>query len=247
MLDIGCGVGGTARFLAKHKGCTVTGLDISEDFIEAATFLTKISGLTQKVKFQQGDAMEMPFKDNSFPTVMSMHVTMNLPEKALFFSEVSRVMKKDGQYLFYELVGGEIERIHLPVPWAEASDCNYLISEAHFRSELTASGLAITNWVDVTQPSLEWYRAVNERIRNGPPNPLGVHILLGHEFAKMTNLMMQNLAERRIKVIMGTAKIQVKKSPSLKNRCFRSFEAIFPLAFHKASLTYFGRYHHCDT
>ena len=79
---------------------------------------------------------------------------------------------------------------------------------------------ATQSLLDVTQQSLDWYRTVNDRIRNGPPNPLGVHILLGHEFAKMSALMMQNLAERRVKVIMGTAKIQDEEEPAAEEPAF---------------------------
>src|SRR5690242_18830164 len=54
VLDVGCGVGGPARYLAATFGCKVTGIDLSPAFIDAATYLTTRCGLTDRVGFQVG-------------------------------------------------------------------------------------------------------------------------------------------------------------------------------------------------
>jgi SAM-dependent methyltransferase len=56
VLDLGCGIGGPARYLAARFGCRATGVDFSPDFIEAATYLTARCGLSDRIAFQVGDA-----------------------------------------------------------------------------------------------------------------------------------------------------------------------------------------------
>src|SRR5437764_10609898 len=57
VLDVGSGVGGPARFLAAAYGCRVTGVDLSEPFVEAARYLTERAGLTAQVSFQTASAL----------------------------------------------------------------------------------------------------------------------------------------------------------------------------------------------
>src|SRR5258708_30383910 len=68
VLDLGCGIGGPARYLAATFGCMVTGVDLSPGFIEAANYLTARCGLSDRVTFQVGDALHLPFEDPAFDT-----------------------------------------------------------------------------------------------------------------------------------------------------------------------------------
>src|ERR1700726_3647847 len=62
VLDVGSGVGGPARYLAATCGCRVSGVDLSESFVEAARYLTERTGLNGKVSFQTAGALELPFE-----------------------------------------------------------------------------------------------------------------------------------------------------------------------------------------
>src|SRR5438270_1782541 len=66
VLDLGCGIGGPARYLAATFGNMVTGVDLSPGFIDAATYLTARCGLSDRVTFQAGDALHLPFEDGTF-------------------------------------------------------------------------------------------------------------------------------------------------------------------------------------
>src|SRR5580700_4607177 len=57
VLDVGCGLGGPARYLAGTFGCKVTGIDLSPAFIDAATYLTARSSLSDRLTFQVGNAL----------------------------------------------------------------------------------------------------------------------------------------------------------------------------------------------
>src|ERR1044071_7503065 len=62
LLDVGCGIGGPARFLAANFGCRVQGVDLSESFIDAARYLSRRTGLDCQVSFHAASALELPFR-----------------------------------------------------------------------------------------------------------------------------------------------------------------------------------------
>ena len=81
VLDVGSGVGGPARFLAATYGCPVTGVDLSEPFVDAARYLTGRTGQSGEVSFQTASALELPFDDGRFDAVLLQHVAMNISDR----------------------------------------------------------------------------------------------------------------------------------------------------------------------
>ena len=69
VLVVGSGIGGPARYIAQRFGCRVTGIDLTAEFCEVARHLTGLLGLAGRVRFEQGDALAMPFADASFEGV----------------------------------------------------------------------------------------------------------------------------------------------------------------------------------
>jgi cyclopropane fatty-acyl-phospholipid synthase-like methyltransferase len=86
VLDIGCGIGGPARYLAGTFGCKVTGVDLSPGFLDAATYLTARCGLSDRVTFQDGNALHLPFDDAAFDTVFLQHVAMNIEDRPALYA-----------------------------------------------------------------------------------------------------------------------------------------------------------------
>ena len=82
VLDLGSGVGGPARFLAATQGCRVTGVDLSEPFVDAARYLTERTGQSGQVSFQAGSALQLPFGDGTFDAALLQHVAMNIADRA---------------------------------------------------------------------------------------------------------------------------------------------------------------------
>jgi len=93
LLDIGSGIGGPARWFARHFGCRVTGIDLTDEFCDVARQLTKRVGLQTQVDFHAGDALAMPFEAGLFDGAYSMNVSMNIADKAAFYCEIHRVLK----------------------------------------------------------------------------------------------------------------------------------------------------------
>ena len=104
VLDIGCGIGGTARCLASNFDCRVTGIDLTPAYVEAARTLSGWTGLTGRVTFEAGSALAMPFPDDSFDVAVMLHVGMNIEDKAALFAEAARVLRPGGRFGVYDIV-----------------------------------------------------------------------------------------------------------------------------------------------
>lgn len=97
VLDIACGKGSTALYLADKYGCSVVGIDISEELIKEAKNSCRKKGLDNKVKFLVGNAMDLPFDDNQFDIAISQGILVFVDDKAKTINEASRVIKKGGK------------------------------------------------------------------------------------------------------------------------------------------------------
>ena len=93
LLDVGFGIGGSSRMLAKDYGFDVTGVTISPSQVERATQLTP-AGLS--AQFMVDDAMALSFPDASFDVVWSLEAGPHMPDKAVFARELLRVLKPGG-------------------------------------------------------------------------------------------------------------------------------------------------------
>jgi ubiquinone/menaquinone biosynthesis C-methylase UbiE len=93
VLDIGCGKGTGAVFLAQKTGCRVTGVDLSADLIEEAKALAGRKGLGDRVQFRVGNALKLPFSDRSFDTAFSQAVLVLLTDPERAVREAMRVIR----------------------------------------------------------------------------------------------------------------------------------------------------------
>lgn len=97
VLDVGCGIGGTSRYLASSLGpeSTVTGITLSPKQVERATALAKERGL-DNANFQVMDALAMTFPDNSFDMVWACESGEHMPDKKAYVEQMARVLKPGG-------------------------------------------------------------------------------------------------------------------------------------------------------
>src|SRR5512134_1465885 len=118
VLDVGSGVGGTSRCLAKEFGCRVTGIDLTEEYCRAAALLTAKIGLAALVDYRQGDATNLRFDDASFDVIWTEHAAMNIRDKSRLYREMHRVLKPGGTVAIYDILAGSSGPVLFPVPWA---------------------------------------------------------------------------------------------------------------------------------
>jgi ubiquinone/menaquinone biosynthesis C-methylase UbiE len=104
VLDVCSGIGGPARYLAQHRGCRVTGLDITASRHDSALRLTELVGLGHLVDFRLGNALEMPFGDASFDVVIGQEAFCHVPDKPRLIAECARVVRPGGVIAFTDIL-----------------------------------------------------------------------------------------------------------------------------------------------
>ncbi len=104
VLNLGCGIGGTARYPAATFCCKVIGIDLRPGFIEAAIYLTKRCELSDRVNFQIGEALHLPFENEAFDTVFLQHVAMSIEDRAGLYAEVNRILTPKGRFVIHDIV-----------------------------------------------------------------------------------------------------------------------------------------------
>ena len=206
VLDVGSGVGGTSRCLAREFGCRVTGIDLTDEYCRAAAVLSARVGLAELVDYRQGDATNLPFTDRSFDVVWTEHVAMNIPDKPRLYREMCRVLRPGGTLAIYDILAGPSGPVLFPVPWARTQDSSFLVTPAELRKLLEESGFTVTAWSDTTDAGRAWFVSVAERIRKEGLPPLGFHILVGPDFGAMAQNQRRNLEEGRIVLAQVVAK-----------------------------------------
>ena len=175
VLDVGCGIGGPARFLTTQYGCKVTGIDLTPEFVDVARDLTARVGLDDLIDLRVGDALDLPFPDARFDVVWTQHVSMNIADKVALYAELGRVLRPDGRLAFFDVVAGANGPPHFPVPWADEPDRSFLAPPDAIREILEGSSWTITHWADLSPAALEWFdrdrRCAAEPQSARPPPP----------------------------------------------------------------------------
>lgn len=190
LLDVGCGVGGPARYFAE-QGCQVTGLDLTEEFVQVAESLTRTLKLDGKAQFQQGSALEMPFPAGTFDGAYMVHVGMNIEDKAGVFREVARVVKPGGRFAIFDIMRTGDGALEFPLPWAVSSATSFVRTTEDYRKTLGAAGFRVEHERGRHQFALEEMQKRMARGPSGAPPVIGVHILMGEK----APMMLKNVNE----------------------------------------------------
>ncbi len=203
ILDVGCGIGGSARFLASNYGCFVTGIDITEEYCNAAAELSKLLKLENKTEFHHADTIDLPFEKESFDIVWSEHVQMNVENKQKLYEEIYRVLKPGGKLIFYDVFTGMEEKVFYPVPWADDSSTDFLIGQNETINLIESLNFKINYWEDITELSKDWFTTAFTKMKNRKPYPLGLHLVMGENSDEKFHNMVRNLNEDKITVVQA--------------------------------------------
>lgn len=205
VLDVGCGLGGTARHLAGRYRCNVVGIDLTEEYISVGKRLTELVGMNGQVELRQASALEIPYENESFDIVWTEHVQMNISDKNLFYSEIERVLKPEGRLLFHDIFRGLGDAPFYPAPWAENESISVLATEAEARSIMEQVGLTIDQWILKNQESIQFLKNVSAKIELDGPPPIGIHLLMGDNAKDKLENYVRNISEDRVSVVLGMA------------------------------------------
>lgn len=197
LLDIGCGIGGPARYFAERFGATIEGIDLTPPFIEVARWLTGLTGLEDRVSLSVGDAMDLPFEDESFDGAMCQHVTMNLEDRGGFFAGVFRVLRPGGWFALTEHGMGPAGEPYHPVPWSDDGSGEFLATPEETRERLAAARFVDIDIVDTGPAYLKGYETAIALARDGRLPAFGTHVLLGNSAPEKTVNAARNIREGR--------------------------------------------------
>ena len=109
MLDVGCGIGGSSRHIARKFQCKAQGVTLSPYQAGRANELAKEQGLEAQTTFQVADALDMPFDDNSFDLVWSLESGEHMPDKKQFINELFRVATPGGRIIIVTWVHRDLK------------------------------------------------------------------------------------------------------------------------------------------
>jgi SAM-dependent methyltransferase len=205
ILDVGCGIGGSTRRLSHETGCCVTGIDLSDEYVDAAERLTQLLSMQERVKFHAASALALPFDDHTFDGVCSIQMGMNVENKLSWLKEVYRVLKPGGRAILYEVCGNTNTPVHFPVPWAQDSSMSFLVLPEVFREYITCAGFDIDVWNNKTDLAQQAFAHMTEPCGEPDLPELGVHMLVGNDILTKAYNLHRNLDEERVSLIETVA------------------------------------------
>lgn len=179
LVEVGSGLGGPARTFAEVFDVRVEGIDLSREYVEVATSLSRRCGLERKVAFSRASALAMPFPDARFHRATLIHVGMNIAEKSRVFREVARVIKSGGLFAIYDLMLTSGDAVPYPMPWAETAATSFLESPGGYRALLEGASFAVIEERDMRQFCLDLLREMRDAAQQSGAPLLGFHTLVG--------------------------------------------------------------------
>ena len=208
VLDIGCGIGGAARFVATtYDAANVVGIDLTPEYVAAGNALNTLCGLSSnQVELKVGSGTNLSEtlgeEGNQFDKAYMLHVGMNIEDKEKLMADIAAQLKPGGKLAIYDIVrlgANASEILNYPVPWASSAEMDYSSSELVYKTAASRSGLKLVAERNCHARSLMFFEkmAAARAIGNGPP-PLGLHILMGDDFpVKMKNIV-ENIRKERV-------------------------------------------------
>ncbi len=204
ILDVGCGIGGSSRILAKYYGFNVTGITISPAQVNRARELTPL-GLN--CNFQVMDALDLKFEDGTFDAVWSVEAGAHMNDKTKFADEMLRTLRPGGFLALADWNSRDLRAY--PPSFFEKLVLNQLLEQwVHpnfisikdfgdiLRSNKNSGGKVISeNWNSYTNPS--WYDSILEGIRR-PSTILSLGPLaIVKSFREIPTILLMNWAFRK--------------------------------------------------
>ncbi|KAK0733795.1 S-adenosyl-L-methionine-dependent methyltransferase [Lasiosphaeria miniovina] len=165
VLDVGCGVGGPAREIAKFTDAHITGLNNNDYQIQRATHYAVKEGLSGQLKFVKGDFMQMSFADNTFDAVYAIEATVHAPKLEGVYGEIFRVLKPGGVFGVYEWLmtddydNNNLEHRDIRLAIEEGNGISNMVPISEAIDAMKTVGFELVHHEDLAQrpDTLPWY------------------------------------------------------------------------------------------
>ena len=203
-VDLGCGLGGPARFAAQRSGVAVVGVDLTKEFVATGQELTRMAGLSDRVKHVHASILDLPFEGGVFDAAWMIHVGMNIADKHRIAEQAARVLKPGALFGIYDVMRMSDGDITYPMPWASSPRQSAVVGPDRYRFALQDAGFEIVSETNLAEFALEFYKSAAAK----PPGsaPLGLHLVMGEDSAKKIDNMVDNIRGRGIAPYMIIAR-----------------------------------------
>ncbi len=195
ILDVGCGLGGTSRFVANKYNNLVTGIDLTEEYIEVGKVLCAWVGLNKQITLRQGSALSMPLEDETFDGALMLHVGMNIDDKARLFAEVYRLLRPGASFGLYDVMQINDGELIYPVPWATEKSTSRLANVDQYKQALNDAGFKVSaenNRRDFALDLFKKMRRKTEAVGRSPS--LGLKTLMQESTAAQIKNMIESIS-----------------------------------------------------
>ena len=170
VLDLCCGLGGPARYLAYHHGCRVTGVDMNTDRLAGAVRLTERTKLQDRVLFHHANALQTGLADETFDVIVSQEAFCHIPDKKTLIAECVRLLKPGGCIVYTDILArnsmtNEIRsRLESEMAFSELST---LEQYCHLLEEKGCQVVEVEDlsddWAQILIDRLAMYRSLKEQ------------------------------------------------------------------------------------
>ena len=170
VLDLCCGLGGPARYLAYHYGCRVTGVDMNTDRLAGAVRLTERTKLQDRVLFHHANALQTGLADETFDVIVSQEAFCHIPNKKTLITECVRLLRPGGRIVYTDILArssmtNEIRsRLETEMVFSELST---LEQYCHLLEEKGCQVIEVEdlsdNWAQILIDRLAMYRSLKEQ------------------------------------------------------------------------------------
>jgi cyclopropane fatty-acyl-phospholipid synthase-like methyltransferase len=162
VLDVGSGLGGPARQVARSAGCRVVGVDITPAYVEAARALTDAAGLSERVGFECTDLAALDATE--FDAAYTVHVQMNVADKTRFFGEIARRLRPGARFAVFGVCRNGAAVPVLPLPWSLVGTDSHLVAAEELRATIESCGFELLDWADESAWIRQWFEQTPARV-----------------------------------------------------------------------------------
>jgi ubiquinone/menaquinone biosynthesis C-methylase UbiE len=203
VVDIGCGLGGVARYGAQHFDCRVIGLDYSPDFIAAAQWLTQQLLPQKPITYYTADAVDIATLCHqqalSVDHALMLHVGMNLKDKNQLFQQLEKLLPTGGRFVVLDVFTGKNQPINYPVPWADNQAQSFIEPLANYLFYAQSNGFVLTQQQLLTEEAVAYLLAINQHAVAQKPLVTLAWLLGEKTKLKRANLV-SNLSNQAVEV-----------------------------------------------